>query len=114
MLSTEGDTVSTGTADQDAYFHLMINGGLGANGNRYRNWDGPYLANTLVDPWANPYYILTEGFCPTPGGNTPNRTVWVVSGGRNQSVTTDIADVNNVDGDDVGILIYRNIDGSCE
>jgi general secretion pathway protein G len=64
-------------------------------------WKGPYLAYTSADPWGNAYFINAINL--VSGG-----TVWILSAGPDGTVDT-AASAAALQGDDVGIMIYRNI-----
>ncbi|MBF0238650.1 MAG: type II secretion system protein GspG [SAR324 cluster bacterium] len=104
-LRTIDGTQKTGTTFQNIQFHLIEN-----ESTRYRNWRGPYMSNTMVDPWGNTYKVLTKAFCPNVAAS---RVVWAFSAGRDGTYATAITHTA-VQADDIGVIVYRNLDGGCK
>ena len=110
--------------------HLTLDnpGNLGAS---YRatnvdvNWNGPYMPQVFNDPWGRNYLIFVRAFTNPITGDDELAFVWVISGGPNKTLETDVSSpvLNNEswvddDGgsgepfgstvdDDVGKMIYR-------
>ncbi|MBF0238648.1 MAG: hypothetical protein HQM12_13150 [SAR324 cluster bacterium] len=51
-----------------------------------QGWAGPYLLRDPVDPWGGKYRAYVQGFVRW----TPQISVWVLSGGKNQSFETNV------------------------
>ena len=72
------------------------------------NWNGPYTASTLIDPWGTPYWFdndyVARRDCPTPNANPSAATMAVVvSDGPNK---VGGADSDSYDCDDIYLDIH--------
>ena len=82
--------------------HLVTNGhGYPATGDT--RWNGPYATTFPLDPWGRPYVINSAEFASIA---VPPLPVWVLSGGKNGVVETNIAAaVTAPGGDDIGFRL---------
>src|SRR3989338_734186 len=115
--------------------HLTFDnpGNLGTTTNGYReqdvNWNGPYMPQVFNDPWGRNYLVYARAFYAPSVSNigTSGETgfvqggnifVWVISGGPNKVLETNVtspilndepqpeADVSTV-ADDVGKMMFK-------
>lgn len=97
--------------------HLLIDK-PGGEANAYKtaklDWRGPYIGDVGTDPWGRNYLVISKGFFDA-GTNTSPIFAWILSGGPNETVETDIksqklnstlAENLSTKGDDVGFLLF--------
>lgn len=95
-----GDLVAQGY-DQSTSVSLDDYLSTDAGGCYGSRWKGPYMAYTTADPWGSAYFINANNL--TSGG-----TVWILSAGPNGIVDTPVS-AAALQGDDVGIILYKSI-----
>ncbi|OHB89291.1 MAG: hypothetical protein A3C38_01280 [Planctomycetes bacterium RIFCSPHIGHO2_02_FULL_50_42] len=99
--------------------HLTLDGAPDLFPNRYRdasvNWNGPYLPQIFNDPWGRNYLVFSKAFT-VPKVTAGNIFGWVISGGPNKTLETDVTSpiLNNnlatglsTSGDDIGVLVFQ-------
>lgn len=79
-------------------------------------WDGPYIADLGTDPWGRNYLIIAKGFYDG-GTDTSPIYAWIISGGPNETIETDIdsEELNSnpavgkgSTSDDIGLLLFSH------
>lgn len=137
---TTGNVEDPGVGDTDWFFgaesgradalvnHLTLDnpGNLGVS---YRatavdvNWSGPYMPQVFNDPWGRNYLVFVRAFTNPITGDDELAFVWVISGGPNKTLETDVSSpvLNNEPwgdestgkpfgstvSDDIGKMIFR-------
>ena len=77
-------------------------------------WNGPYLSQSTLDPWGNPYVInVRYGIPAIVGSGTENydkHNLIVLSAGPNKMFETPMSDTiydEAIGGDDIGFIVNR-------
>ncbi len=105
------------TEVDDISNHLLIDN-PGDTPNAYRdanlNWRGPYIGEIGQDPWGRNYLVIAKGFYDNGTDESPVYA-WILSGGPNETIETDISSQNvnsnpatglSGESDDVGMLLF--------
>ena len=87
------------------------------------NWDGPYMPQVFNDPWGRNYLVYSLAFTQgtvNSDGTGSDIYVWVISGGQNETLETDVSSpiLNDepatdlsTSADDVGLMMFRAREG---
>ncbi len=118
-----GATTWTGTITDALVNHLTLDNPDGTP-DGYKtanvNWNGPYLPQVFNDPWGRNYLVYTKAFYSGESAGGDDIYVWVISGGPNETLETDVTSpiLNNVEAtglstslDDIGIMMFRAREG---
>ncbi len=105
------------TEVDDITNHLLIDN-PGNTPRAYRdanlNWRGPYIGEIGQDPWGRNYLVIAKGFYDNGTDESPIYA-WILSGGPNETIETDISSQNlnsnpatglSGESDDVGMLLF--------
>ncbi len=105
------------TEVDDISNHLLIDN-PGDTPNAYKdanlNWRGPYIGEIGQDPWGRNYLVIAKGFYDNGTDESPVYA-WILSGGPNETIETDISSQNlnsnpatglSGESDDVGMLLF--------
>jgi hypothetical protein len=113
-------SATAGTADAFVNHLTLDSAGYVDNG---VNWNGPYMPQVFNDPWGRNYLVYAKAFTQgdTVGdGSGSDIYVWVISGGPNETLETDVTSpiLNDeptgglsTTADDVGKMMFRAREG---
>ncbi len=123
-LADESMVWNSGASDAQAMVnHLTIDNPGGStstpNGGYIAadvNWNGPYMPQVYNDPWGRNYLVYSKAFYARENTADKDIYVWVISGGPNETLETDVTSpiLNNVEAtglsstlDDIGVMMFR-------
>ncbi len=80
------------------------------------NWNGPYLPQIFNDPWGRNYLVYAKAFTDPENTAGADIYVWVISGGPNETLETNVTspiindkpdDTRSTVSDDIGKMMFK-------